>query len=280
MSYKTILVHFSTVKQAQELMNVACLLAKKYDAHIVGLFVIPEFHINPSVSVYVPVELMASHKKFHRNEAEKIKDSFEKYASAEDVSVEWRLLESSTPSITSVVIDQALRADLVITRQADDDGDDAYIKEVPAEVILGCGRPVLMVPNEGHFDTVGDYILIGWNGTREAARAAYDALPLLKDADKVSVHWVNTEGKNVDKTTLQGVDLAASLARHQVNVNVEMSEKAGVSVGKGLLAHAAEQGADLVVMGGYGHSRTREFIFGGATQHVLEHATLPVLMSH
>lgn len=280
MSYKTILVHFSTEKQAAELLNVACRVSVKNNAHVIGLFVIPKFEVNPSVAAYVPAELLTSHKKYHLKEAEKVQALFDKATEAEGLSSEWRLMESSTPSITSLVIDQALRSDLVVVRQVDDEGDDAFIKDVPAEIVLGSGRPVLIVPNKGHFESIGSHPMIAWNGGREAARAAFDALPFLKNADKVSVHWVNTEGKSSDKNNLQGVDLAACLARHGVNVDVERSEKEGLSVGKGLLAHAVEEQADLIVMGGYGHSRTRELIFGGATQHILDHATLPVLMSH
>lgn len=280
MSYKTILVHFSTEKQAAELLNVACRVAAKNNAHVIGLFVIPKFYVNPSVAVYVPAELLVSHKKHHMEEAAKIRALFDRVTASEGLSSEWRSMESLTPSITSLVIDQALRSDLVVVRQVDDEGDDAFIKDIPAEVVMGCGRPVLIVPNKGHFETIGDHPMIAWNGSREAARAAYDALPFLKNASRVSVHWVNTEGKSADENNLQGVDLAASLARHDVNVEVERSEKDGLSVGKGLLVHATDEHADLIVMGGYGHSRTREIIFGGATQHILDHANLPVLMSH
>ncbi|WP_373090172.1 universal stress protein [Sneathiella sp.] len=280
MGYKTILVHVSNLDRSKEILNVAVMMAKKYDAHLIGLFVVPGIQIYPSAGIYIPSEVLLPHKKYYFKQAEKIKSLFDKTTKSEGISAEWRQFESHIPNLSQIVIDNAHTADLVILGQADEENDDANIREVPGDVLMECGRPILMIPYSGSFATIGDHILVGWNGSREAARAAFDALPLLKSASKVHVHWAVATKSDTDERTLLGTDLAATLARHNINVSAETEVNPDLSDGDELLSYVAQRGADLLVMGGYGRSRTREFIFGGATKHILNHMIVPVLMSH
>ena len=137
-------------------------------------------------------------------------------------------------------------------------------------------RPVIAVPFAGKFKTLGKRVLVAWNGTREAARATHDALPFLTHADKVVVLSVNASGK----VHIPGADISTHLARHGVDVEIHNREGNDVSVGDAILNAVSDYGADLLVIGAYGHSRVRELVLGGVTRHLLRHMTIPVLMSH
>jgi nucleotide-binding universal stress UspA family protein len=127
---------------------------------------------------------------------------------------------------------------------------------------------------------MGKKVLVAWNARREAARAVFDALPLLQKAEQVKVIWVNPQSEQEVAQDLPAADICATLARHGVKCDGTEERKPRKNVGETLLACAGEFGADLLVMGCYGHNRWRELIFGGASRHVLSHATLAVLMSH
>jgi nucleotide-binding universal stress UspA family protein len=146
---------------------------------------------------------------------------------------------------------------------------------------IEAGRPVLIVPNAPALsDRVGEKVLVAWNARREAARAVFDALPVLKKASEVRVVAVNPQSEQEAPRDLPTAEICASLARHGVNCQGAEEVKPRKNVGQTLLGCAQEFGADLLVMGCYGHTRWREFVFGGASRHVLSHASLPVFMSH
>ena len=137
-----------------------------------------------------------------------------------------------------------------------------------------------MIPNVGHFPRVGSRVLVAWNDRREASRATFDALPFLQAARDVRMLWVNPEAEMDDKGDVPCADIAASLARHGVKCTTAQSRGSDLGVADELLNRAADYGSDLLVMGAYGHRRFREFVFGSATRCILQHMTVPVLMSH
>jgi nucleotide-binding universal stress UspA family protein len=134
----------------------------------------------------------------------------------------------------------------------------------------------MVIPYIGARRRIGNKLLVAWNGSREAARAVADAMPLLERADEVKV----LSAKPLDIGDLSGADIALHLARHDVNTEASSSANKDIDIGDLLLNEAAQEGADLLVMGAYGHSRFRETVLGGATRHVLKNMTVPVLMSH
>jgi nucleotide-binding universal stress UspA family protein len=136
------------------------------------------------------------------------------------------------------------------------------------------------VPYAGRFATAGQRVLIAWDAGREAARAVSDALPLLKRADTVEVAVFDPERGRREHGEQPGADVALYLTRHGVKVSVARQSGANFVVGAQILSRAADTGADLVVMGAYGHSRVRELVLGGVTRIMLESMTVPVLMSH
>lgn len=280
MSYKTILVHVSDPVRSKEVLRVAVMMAKRHEAHLIGLYVIPGIQIYPSVAIYIPEEALTPQRKFNLEKAKEAQAFYTKLTDAEGVSAEWRLEESGIPNISEQVVDSCHAADLVILGQADDEKDDSYIRELPGDVLMESGRPMLIVPNSGTFKEVGSHVMIGWNGTREAARAVFDALPILKTASEVYVHSAVAERPSAENPVILGAEIAATLARHGVVVSAETNVNPDISDGDELLSYVVQRGADLLVMGGYGRSRTREMIFGGATNHILKHMLVPVLMSH
>jgi nucleotide-binding universal stress UspA family protein len=140
------------------------------------------------------------------------------------------------------------------------------------------GRPVLIVPYIQKTPLKLGRMMACWDGSRSAARAIADALPILARAKTVEIFTVTGEaGKDSE---LEGSDIAHHLARHGVRVEVERQVADDIDVGSVILSRAADSSADLIVMGGYGHSRLREFVLGGATRKILASMTAPVLMSH
>lgn len=175
---------------------------------------------------------------------------------------------------------QARYSDLVVIGQTDLNEEAPIVQpDFPEFVIINTGRPVLIVPRSYEKETVGSRVLIAWNATREVRRAVTDAIPLLRLADVVEVVMfnVNTEPDMRDEGSV--TDLAVYLARHGVNVHILKPQQAK-NIGQALLETGADRGSDLLVLGGYGHTRFRQFLLGGVTRTILNESPLPVLMSH
>jgi nucleotide-binding universal stress UspA family protein len=169
--------------------------------------------------------------------------------------------------------------DLVVAGQPDPDGDG-----VPAwfshELVMSIGRPVLYVPFAGKFDYCGRRILVPWNASREAARAVKDSVPFLKKAQATEVVTFDPAKVFLDDAALPDPDMGAYLARHDAKVTLATQVLDGIDVGSAILSRAADNVADLIVMGAYSHSRVRELVLGGATRTLFKSMTVPTLMSH
>jgi nucleotide-binding universal stress UspA family protein len=153
---------------------------------------------------------------------------------------------------------------------------DAIMDDFPEYMVLNSGRPTLIVPYAGEFSNIGQRPVVAWDGSRAAARAVTDALPFLKLAESVSIAMFNSKLSAGEQV---GAELVAFLGRHDIQAEV-IAKKTKLDIGNALLSLAADCDADMLVMGGYGHSRLREMIMGGVTRRILESMTLPVLMSH
>jgi len=173
-------------------------------------------------------------------------------------------------------------ADLVVAGQDDPDDPESFIADhFPETLVMSAGRPVLFIPYTGVFPTLGANIMVAWNGSRESARAVHDALPLLQRAENVTVVRLNEHKDEPRDNRIPGADIALMLARHGVKAELAALDGVGnLPPGDVLLSRASDLGADLVVMGAYGHSRWQELVMGGATRSMLESMTVPVLMSH
>ena len=280
MSYKDLLVVLGSDTASRGRMALATALAERFAAHLVGLYPFPIPDVPRTFGYYDPALFDPIFREL-RGKAQEIcdreREAFEHAASLRGLSVEWRVAEGFEA-------DPALHAryvDLTILGQLDPDGGDtASIRPQPELVALASGRPILAVPYAGQFETVGKRVLIGWNATREATRAVNDAMPLLAAADVVTVLTIDAREGPDAHGELPGADISLHLARHGVKAAVERTVSAGVPAGEVLLSRAADLGADLLVIGAYGHSRMRELLLGGATRSILQSMTVPVLMSH
>jgi len=278
MTYKTIMVHADKSRRAAELVKVAGGIARANDAHLVGVATtgISRFALPAGAELHDPY--MAQHIEFMRNRARQALDKFETAANQMGLaSVEARLVEDEPGGGLAL---QARYADLVVLGQtAPDEPFSPALVDLPQFVVLNSARPVLIVPYAGQFSEMRQRVMVAWDASPSATRAVANALPLLKRAGRVDVVVLNPRAQPDVHGEQPGADIALYLARHGVTVNV-MARDTEVNVGEALLSIAAELGSSLLVMGGYGHTRFREILLGGATRSVLEAMTLPVLMSH
>lgn len=280
MSYKTILVCLNAVSRVDVLLDVAADIAARQGAHVVGLYVIPAVRVYPSVGLQMTAQVFESHREYFRTRAERVRAAFDEAMQRSGCQAEWQLVESPSPLIADPVVERALESDLIIASQTDRESEAGVELDFSQRLLMETGRPVLLVPRSGAFGHCGRVAVIGWNGTREAARAAFDAVPLITDAEAVHVTWVNAQQDRDQAGPIPGAELARALSRHGVHADVEDLPTSALTAGEALLTRAFDVGADLMVVGAYGHTRLREFVFGGATRLVLNRMTVPVLMSH
>jgi nucleotide-binding universal stress UspA family protein len=277
MAYKTVLVHCNDKDRVAQVAEPAARVAAQFGAHLVGLSVTPPVYVAPTGMPGTPDTLVIDeHCKAYRKRNPEMRAAFEVAARGHNLAAEWREVDAGNRSVTEAALEHASTVDLIVAGQKAGLGQ----LDIADHLALGSGRPVLIVPKEAPVRDVGRRIVVGWNARREAARAAFDALPLLKRADWVKVVWVNPQFESGLAWDVPAADVSTALARHGVKCEATEPVRPRAHVGKTLLACAQDHGADLLVMGCYGHSRLREFVFGGASAHVLEHMTLPVLMSH
>jgi nucleotide-binding universal stress UspA family protein len=278
MTYKTILVHCDAGPTMAQRLAVATELAHRFEAHLVGLRVQPRFEpaIRAGGGLSADVLYSAYQDKVKSDEAA-VAAAFRRAAN-NGLSAEWR---TTVGAIGDELAVQARYADLVVVSQHDHEsvpiGTPA---DLPEMVAMATGRPVLVVPYIGASQSPGRDILLCWNASREAARAAVDALPLLRAAAKVTVLVIDGKESATGHGQEPGADVATWLARHGVRVTVQRDTAAESDVGSVILSRAADLGVDLVVMGVYGHSRLREMVLGGASRTLLASMTVPVLIAH
>jgi len=271
MSYKEILVCVDANKVATSCLDIACLLAKKFDAHLTALHVLPLPVIPPDDMGLIPVELIELQQALAQKKSDEVKREVDAAAQRTGCAIEWRAVEAD---VTDVAVLHSRYADLIVLGQT----AEASTTGMAAAALMGSGRPVLMIPHHGKFRSVGERVLVAWNRTRESTRAVHDALPLLTHAQKVTVMEVKPSHERT--LHIAGADLAQHLARHGVKAEASATISDDIGVAEAILSRAADLGADCLVMGGYGHSRLREFTFGGVTREILRSMTIPTLMSH
>jgi len=281
MSYKDLLVVLDAGAPARGRIDVAAALAERFAAHLAGLYPLPIPQRPRELGYFDPAMLdpfFAEARERARDAADEVRERFEHITKLRGVTAEWRLIPEGPEADPAA---HARYVDLTILGQLDPDrGEAEIIDRRPEQVALASGHPVLVVPYAGRFENVGRRVVVGWSATREAARAVNDAMPLLMAADVVNVLTIDAHEAPRGHGALPGADISLHLARHGVKATIEQTVSGDLSVGDTLLSRAADLGADLLVMGAYGHSRLRELLLGGATRTLLRSMTLPVLMSH
>ncbi|MHA1165912.1 MAG: universal stress protein [Alphaproteobacteria bacterium] len=277
MSYKTIVAYLARPDGVADVMNVALPLAEKFGAHLVGIHVSSGVPVIGTIGAQVPPDIIEQYVQHMREDAEAIKSAFSKAVEGAQVQSEWRQTEIKVvgTDILHTISEQTRCADIVVMGQSD---TEQRVGELTADIIIAAGRPVIVVPKNCTATSLTGKIVIAWDGSREATRAAFDSLPLLKEAQSV---FVVTIQKDDDKDSITSGcgELALSLARHDVKAEAVTLES-DTSAGETLTKYVSKNDCDLIVMGCYGHSRLRERLFGGATRHFLREMIVPVLMSH
>jgi nucleotide-binding universal stress UspA family protein len=280
---KDLLVVVDSSAASDHRVELAASLAAEHGAHLIGLYVLPipepdrseeETRIGRIID-----DLIKMYNREEQELARVTQGKFEAAIEHHGIRGEWRTAGGFASEVAAV---HARYVDLVIVGQGDPKPKRTVMPPLrPEEVALSAGRPVLVTPSSLAHARIGSRILVAWNARREATRAVNDALPLLSKAESVTVLVVDPEKWTIAPHGEEpGADIALHLARHGIAVQVGVTFSEDTNTGEVLRAKAREIGADLIVMGAYGHSRTRELILGGVTWDILHEMTVPVLMSH
>jgi len=251
---------------------------RNHDAHVTGLAVSFEPVVPAFAAAPMPVDyLQAAHDQAiaAANEAKK---QFDELARLAGVKCESRVAEILTGGPLENVLMHCRPTDLVVIGQTDPDKPEPMRELLIETVLFESGVPVLLVPYIGSTKFEPENVLVCWDGSSTATRAIHAALPVLERSDKITVLVI--EKKSNSANGQPGAEVANYLARHNMNVTIEVVTNPQAGIADTVLNYVSDNGNDLVVMGGYGHSRMREFLFGGATREVLEAMTVPVLMAH
>lgn len=289
MSIKTLLVPLEDAESAETVLQTALAAARRFDAHIEVLHT----HASPRDTIgYMTGTIRTGPSSL----LEQVEEAAEK-AAAEDHARNRSLFErfcsqNSVPVVddppppkgvsatwversgrrSEILMRRSRYAALLVIPRPADRGAAGAVLEI---LLLDTRRPVLVAPPKSVAD-IGNRVLIAWNGSVEAARAVNSAMPFLVKADAVTILTRFEDGK----PKYAPEELVKCLGWNGVTAQVQNIDTSSRSAGEAILAHAAGIDADLLVMGGYGHSRMREMILGGATQHILGHAEIPVFLAH
>ena len=258
--------------------DFAISIAETFDTHVAGV----AFAYTPDFPGYtimeIPPDIVARMIAESERSALAAMERFDAAARRSLVSAERRLLKAIGKDAPAIFSTLARRFDLSVFMQSQPnvlDNDDMIETS-----LFQSARPLVIVPYIQNDGLKLDRVVCCWDGSRAAARAFNDALPLLAKAMKVDLLIVLNEKTKSNDTEIRGVEIGTHLARHDVKVQVEAVPAADIDVASVILSYVADNSGTLIVMGGYGHAKLREVILGGVTRDMLKSMTVPVFMSH
>ena len=271
MALADILVHIDSTPNCAARLEVAIRLAQRQRASLTGLYVIAHQYYQPRQQGGVDAAAAAARSMFlDRTSGAGLESAWH--------CVDWTVIGVS---VAEIINHHAHYTDLVVVGQTlPGAAGKGFPADLPERLILGAGRPVLVVPYAGDFPSVGERILVAWKAGRESTRAVNDALPLLQGARQVSLLAVNSSANYGDDVESLCSNICLHLARHGVSASADKILTATASVGDTLLNRAFEEGFDLLVMGAYAHTPQGTLVLGAVAKHLLKDMTVPVLMSH
>jgi len=258
-------------------LPVALDLAKKTSAHLTGIAPIFEPALPGYVAGPLPADIIEESRRQAEQSARDAADAFEKAAATAGITAETRLMSLATGGGTQAFTEHCRVTDLVIIGQENVDKPEIMRAALTEAALFDGSAPLLLIPYIGAEHFKPSRVMIGWDGGKTAAKAVHAALPVLEMAEQIDVVIA---GNPTSVAGEPGADLAVYLARHGLKVEIKRIPGGSTSVADTMLNYISDNGVDLAVMGGYGHSRVREFILGGATRGMLEAMTVPVLMAH
>jgi nucleotide-binding universal stress UspA family protein len=291
MALKDLLVCIDPGSPSDARLRLALNLARAHRAHLTAAYVMPKVEdmiAHPPAGVVPPGELTGivqgggmtpggavTEVLREAENAETVEQRFKGELHLSGIGGDWHLLDAGEEA---ELIELAKAFDLIITGQLSPEAHPTAFR--PEDIAIGTARPVLVVPYAGTFESIGKRALVAWDGSREAVRAVNDALPLLGGAEAVTVMSVGPREAELERHQLSIDRIIRHFQRHAITARLEESVQAGIAVSDVLLSRAADLGADLIIAGVYHHSQLREALIGGVSRDLLEHMTVPVLMSH
>jgi nucleotide-binding universal stress UspA family protein len=273
MAYASLMVHVDIERSSEKRIRLAAGLARRFGAVLIGIsgwaprpaMVAPGVIVDPAT---IEQEFETMRARLHERER-----GFHAQTGQVE-NVEWR---SGLDFPADLILNECRAADLIVLGRDQAPGD-FYFAVDPGRIVLQAGRPVLLVPDDVE-SLSARRAVIAWKDTREARRALRDALPLLRDAEEILLVEVCEQGSE-DEARRRLDDVASYLGRHRLTVGAKAMLHAKGPAGTELLGFAENENADLIVAGGYGHARLREWVFGGVTQALLSASPVCCLLSH
>jgi nucleotide-binding universal stress UspA family protein len=291
MALKDLLVCIDPGSSSDARLRLAFNLARAHRAHLTAAYVMPKAEdliAHPPAGVVPPGELTglaqgggmtpggAVNEVLREAEnAETVEQRFKSELHLSGIGGDWHLLDAGDEA---KLIELAKSFDLTITGQLSPEGRQTTFR--PEDIAIGTARPVLVIPYAGTFETAAKRALVAWDGSREAVRALNDALPLLGDAETVTVMSVGPRETELERQRLSLDRIVRHLQRHGIAGRTEQTVRGDIPISDVLLSRAADLGADLIIAGVYHHSQLREALIGGVSRDLLDHMTVPILMSH
>ena len=271
MRFKTIVAILQNEQDAERVLDCAIPLAERFQSHLIGIHAEALPVPYTSATGFPDTEFLQVSADMSRERADKLQAVFLKHIENSGLSFEWRSLETFSGDSALSGISSVRTADLIIAAQRESGGDPSADVDT---LVYDAGRPVLVVPHSGPLATSFKHVLLAWNGSKEAARAAFDALPFIIEAEKTDILVIDPPDTLDENPEAAGAEIAAALSRHGATVSVSVLKSEGMSVDDVIQTRITETGADLLVLGAYSHSWLRQLLFGGVTRTVLR--TVPV----
>ncbi len=277
MTIKNILAYLPAESDAPAILAAARIIGEPGSAFITGLHLTPAF---PAFGEYATEIYEVREKQSAAAQAETaaIKTLFDKSATQSPAPHEWRNHTVPYKLGADLAVDAARTADIVLFGKPH--GASHWGADLAGTVLIQSGRPLLIVPPTLQNARIGDRVIIAWNNTRESARAVFNSLDLIRNALSVRVVTHIRDETERELAEASNDALVTALRRHGFEVSGEVSQAGGIGMSEELLSRMAEHQCDLLVMGGYGHTRFSELIFGGVSREILHRTAVPTLLSH
>jgi nucleotide-binding universal stress UspA family protein len=278
MSYKTILVVLQSKADAERVLKSALPLASHFSAHLIGVHAeaIPIPYVTPMG--FPDTDFITTSTEINEQRSAEIQELFESHASREGISFEWQAMRNVSGDSAISALGIARSCDLILAQQSDPDGESGSQANLET-LLFESGRPVLFVPYASPAKSAFRKVLVAWNGTQQAARAVFDALPFILQADQTEILSIDAPDNDLHDSEVAGVDIAATLSRHGAKVVVTSQASGGIGAAPAIENRVADGDIDLLVMGAYSQSWLKQFFFGGTTRTVLQSMPVATLMS-
>ena len=280
MSYKDILVYLDDSKACESRIEAAVALAKRQDARVSGVALALKSTISTYIGVDIPSSLTDAQQEIVVKSAKSAVAKLEEAATEADVDYDTHIIECGATKAPARLSFFARHSDICFMGQPNPDEPGVSFKNSLLEsVLFNSARPVYIVPYIGRPQMKIRKAVVAWDGSKKVVRAVNDAIPLLRGRSEVIILVINPESRRGTHGSKPGSDIAAHLGRHGIKTKIDIQSHVNVAVDTIILNYLSDSGADLLIMGAYGHSRLREKAFGGVTNTIMHQMTTPVLMS-